>query len=215
MCDYDDLWPSDALYYVEPDNSVNKSTHTNCKYYSDRQFACNVKSDSDFLLIHFNARSLNKNFQKIKEYLDDLKLSFDIIPISETWTEPNTTEDNLVNGYEVFHVARANRKGGGVALFVNHIFNCTLRTAKSFEIENLFESVTIEFDIQKHKNIIVSCIYRTPGSDIDRFCEYMDQLLTYANPSKTKFVCGDFNIDLLKQETHPGTKRNVCMDYIL
>ena len=41
LYDYD-LWPSDALYNVEPDNSVNQSTHTNCKYYSDRQFACNV-----------------------------------------------------------------------------------------------------------------------------------------------------------------------------
>ena len=41
----------------------------------------------------------------------------------------------------------------------------------------------------------------------------MDQLLTYANPSKTKFVCGDFNIDLLKQETHTGTKRFLeCMN---
>ena len=78
---YDDLWPIDALYNVEPYNSVNDTTHTNCKYYSDRQFACNVKSDSDFSLIHFNSRSLNKNFQKIKEYLDDLKRSFDIIAI--------------------------------------------------------------------------------------------------------------------------------------
>ena len=67
--------------------------------------------------------------------------------------------------------------------------------------------------MQKHKtNIIVSCVYRTPGSDIDRLCEYMDQLLTYANTSRNKFVCGDFNIDLLKQETHPGTKRFLeCM----
>ena len=39
LYDYDDLWPSDALYNVEPNNSVNQSTHTNCKYYSDRQFA--------------------------------------------------------------------------------------------------------------------------------------------------------------------------------
>ena len=70
-----------------------------------------VKSDSDFPLhIHFNVRSLNKNFQKIKECLDDLKLSFDIIAISETLIEPNTTEDILLNGYEVYHIARANRK---------------------------------------------------------------------------------------------------------
>ena len=44
--------------------------------------------------------------------------------------------------------------------------------------------------MQKHKHIILSCVYRTPGSDIHRFYEYMNQLLTYANPSKTKFVCG-------------------------
>ena len=34
----------------------------------------------------------------------------------------------------------------------------------------------------------------------------MDQLLRYANQNKQKFFCGDFNIDLLKQETHVGTK---------
>ena len=52
--------------------------------------------------------------------------------------------------------------------------------------------------MQKHKNIIVSRVYRTPGSDTYRLCEYMDQLLT--------FVCADFNIYLLKHATHTGTK---------
>ena len=61
--------------------------------------------------------------------------------------------------------------------------------------------------MQKHKNIIVSCVCIAQGTDIDRLCEYMDQLLRYANPSKAKFLCGDSNIDLLKQETHTGTKR--------
>ena len=43
--------------------------------------------------------------------------------ISEIWAEQNTTEDFLLNEYEVFHVVCANRKGGGVALLVNHRFN--------------------------------------------------------------------------------------------
>ena len=34
----------------------------------------NVKSDSDLSCLHFNARS-NKNCQKIKDFIDDLKLS--------------------------------------------------------------------------------------------------------------------------------------------
>ena len=89
----------------------NQSIPANCKYYSDRQFACNVRSDSDlFISMHESG--------VIKEFLDDLKLSFDIIAISETWAESNTTEDFLLNGYEMFHVEGANRKGGGVALFV-------------------------------------------------------------------------------------------------
>ena len=55
--------------------------------------------------------------------------------------------------------------------------------------------------MQKHKNIIVSCVYRAPGSDIDILCEYMDQILIYTNPSKTKFVRGDFNIYLNRKHT--------------
>ena len=55
--------------------------------------------------------------------------------------------------------------------------------------------------------LIVSCIYRAAGSYIDRFCEHLDQLLTYVNQSKTKLVCGDFDNDILKQETHTGTKQ--------
>ena len=41
----------------------------------------------------------------------------------------------------------------------------------------------------------------------------MDQLLRYANPSKPNFVCGEFNIELLKQETHVAIKWFVnCMN---
>ena len=54
----------------------------------------------------------------------------------------------------------------------------------------------------KNTILIVSCIYRAPGSDVDILCENLDQLLIYANRSKTKFVCNDFDIELLKQETH-------------
>ena len=66
--------------------------------------------------------------------------------------------------------------------------------------------------MQNTANLSVSCIYRAPGSDVDIFCEHLDQLLTYANRSKTNFVCDDFDIDLLKQRTHTGTKRFLeCM----
>ena len=39
--------------------------------------------------IHFNARSLKTNFHKIKDYILELNINFDIIAITETWIEPN------------------------------------------------------------------------------------------------------------------------------
>lgn len=40
--------------------------------------------------MHINARSINKNIEAIDQMLSSLRISFDIIEISETWiSEPN------------------------------------------------------------------------------------------------------------------------------
>ena len=56
------------------------------------------------------------------------------------------------------------------------------------------------------------CVYRTPGSDVDLSCESLEQIFSDVMPRKSMFICGDFNIDLMKHETHNGTKRFLdCM----
>ena len=108
---------SDAMFNIDPDNHFHASISTDTNYYSDEQFVRDVKSKGDLSFIHFNARSLNTNFQKIKDSINDLKLSFDIIAISETWAETDTIDGFTLNGYEAFHIVRGQRKGGGVALY--------------------------------------------------------------------------------------------------
>ena len=200
------------MFNIDPDNHFHASISTDTKYYSDEQFVRDVKSKGDLSFIHFNARSLNKNFHKIKDSIDDLKLSFDIIAISETWAETDTIDGFTLNGYEAFHIVRGQRKGGGVALYVHRRFNCAIRAVQCKVVEQVFECVTVELDLKKHKNITVSCVYRTPGSDVDLFCESLEQIFSDVMPRKSMFICGDFNIDLMKYETHNGTKRFLdCM----
>ena len=107
-----------CYYNINPDNHFYRNIPTNSKYYSDQQFIYNVKSESDISFIHFNARNFN-----IKEFLVDLKLSFDIIAISDTWVESSTIADFSLNGYEC-STYEATKKGG-VALYVNQRFTCT------------------------------------------------------------------------------------------
>ena len=118
---------SDVMINVDPDNHLHANIPTHSKYYSDEKFVRDVKSDSDSSFIHFNPLTLNKNFQKIKDSIEDLKLSCDIIAISETWAETDTIDGFKLNEYEAFNIVRGQRKGGGVALYVHRRFNCVIR----------------------------------------------------------------------------------------
>ena len=45
----------------------------------------------------------------------------------------------------------------------------------------------------------MSCVYRTLGSDVHLLCENFDErIFTDVVPRQSVFVCGDFNIDLMK-----------------
>ena len=147
------------------------------KYYSGNVFSTSSKPlTPGIYFIHLNARSLNSNLREIDDYLSSLNYKFDIIAISETWvSEPEQNKFNI-NGYDVYHTARKNKRGGGVALYVKQELECKFLSYKSSVVDDLFECCTIEILLSGHRNIIVSCIYRCPGSNTDIFTEHLLQL---------------------------------------
>ena len=179
----------------------------NTKYYSGHVFNTSRKPLTPGIsFIHLNARSLNSNFREIDDYLSSLNYQFDIIAISETWvSEPEHNKFNI-NGYDVYHTNRKNKRGGGVALYVKQELACKFLSCKSLVVDDLFECCTLEILISGHRNIIVSCIYRCPGSNTDIFSEHIVQLFFELTMRKTVFLCGDFNIDILKHKVNQGTK---------
>ena len=177
------------------------------KYYSGHVFNTSSKPLTPGIsFIHLNARSLNSNFREIDDYLSSLNYKFDIIAISETWvSEPEHNKFNI-NGYDVYHTNRKNMRGGGVALYVKQELACKFLSCKSLVVDDLFECCPLEILISGHRNIIVSCIYRCPGSNTDIFSEHIVQLFFELTMRKTVFLCGDFNIDILKHKVNQGTK---------
>ena len=76
-------------------------------------------------VIHFNARSLKTNLDKIKDTVRDLEYKFHVIAISESWFKENNWDANEVSnlydafsGYKLYYNSRNNTTGGGVAIFV-------------------------------------------------------------------------------------------------
>lgn len=104
----------------------------------------------------------------------------------------------------MFVMNRKDRRGGGVALYVDSSLQCNIMASMSITIENILECVTVEIRMEKQKNIIVCCIYRTPGSSLDIFNEFVGNMFN-SNGNKTNIVCGDFNVDLLNPGGHKKT----------
>ena len=149
---------------ADPDNHFYNNISNNCEYYTDEQFISNVTMEGALSLVHFNSRSLYSNFSNIKTYLSKFK-KFNIIAISETWLDNKKGYDVELEGYELFTTNRdATKGGGGVAVYVDTALRCRIVKNMSDTIYNFIEYLTIEIIVEKSKNIMISCVYRTPGT---------------------------------------------------
>ncbi|KAJ8031441.1 hypothetical protein HOLleu_24631 [Holothuria leucospilota] len=161
-----------------------------CEYYSDDQFKQKFDSEKGLSIIHFNCRSLYANFSSLETYLNELNLKFDIIAISETWLnlDSNTALYEL-DGYDMFHVDRSNRRGGGVAVYVKNSLAYKVIDKMCTEINDVLEFVSIEICVKNKKNVIVSCLYRQPGSSTETLTDHIEKM--YRNKKSDIYLCGD------------------------
>ena len=75
---------------LDPDaNFFQNFSNLQSKYYDIDEFVSKFKdvnaSEAPFSSIHFNSRSVQKNFDQISNFLNLLEFDFDVIGLSETW----------------------------------------------------------------------------------------------------------------------------------
>lgn len=124
-----------------------------------------------------------------------------MIAITETWITEEKGVNFELDGYEFNYISRVNKKGGGVALYVDTRYDYIIVDNLKSIIENVMECITVEICMGKKKNVMVSCEYRPPGSDIDLFKCNMEEMFD-VNKQKVMLICGDFNLDLLNHNKH-------------
>ena len=159
----------------------------------------NVKGLS---IIHVNCRSLNSNFDKLNQMLNDLQHKFDIIAVSETWLNKYNSDLYSLNGFQMYNQDRDTARGGGVAIYVRENIKHTVNNGLSIAVENCFECLTV--DLYVPRKITVSCVYRKPGSNIETFSDKIEEM--FRCKTTPLYICGDFNVNLLSYENHKSTE---------
>ena len=104
---------------INPDTNFLTLT-SKCSYYNEpelNELIGNKKDAINFSLLHLNARSLLKNFDKFTQLLDSSQHEFSAIGISETWLN-NINEDYvIITGYRFISSNRVGRIGGSAGLY--------------------------------------------------------------------------------------------------
>lgn len=145
-----------------------------CNYFTQEQYESNTNTKERLSIIHFNSWSLYANFDAIRDFLECFTHPFSIIAISETLCNNARGMDFTLNGYHFRYVNGNDKIGGGVALFVHHSINVDVVESMTLAVDGIMECLTVEIQNRKNKNIIVSCVCRTQGANIDTFNEWMD-----------------------------------------
>ena len=144
--------------------NLNYSTKINCEYYLPNDFSClmktaNIANDNIFSITHLNIRSLNNKLNSLKQLLNSLHLPFQIIGLTETWS--NDTNDDIfeLDSYDFVNANRTSRNGGGVGIYITKDMNFKLHTDLNINDENIMESTFVEIITPNKKNIVIGVIY--------------------------------------------------------
>ena len=163
------------------------------------------ESRSKLSVLSLNIQSINAKFDEFKIALDQLnsKQPINIICIQETWVD--STTDTCVfelPNYQLITKGKYCSGHGGLFTYVHNDFQCEIMKLKEIttDWENLF--IKIKQKSNSAKKFIIGNIYRAPkelAQDLTifnaEFAETLDFLQAMRSPI---YLCGDFNIDLLK-----------------
>lgn len=155
----------------------------------------NKNNFSNYSILCWNARSLNNfnNFNEFKSLLSQKEQSYDIIVITESWFNINSSKLDVYNlrGYKHEKIIRDEKRGGGLSVYIME--EMVYRVKRTVN-ENI-QMFTLEVQLNNDWMKIVTC-YRPPDhANMKNFLKILEYEMDDVIPT---LMIGDMNIDIKK-----------------
>lgn len=146
-------------------------------------------------IFQLNICSAVKNLDSLLLLLSQLKVTFDIIVLTETFQILNT--DILsISGYDLLYNHGNINKNDGVLVYISQKFSY------KYEVKKLSNIKIIDIDLTGLKNeyFKITAIYRPPSTDVDVFNVDLLNYLSELPRLDVHVICGDININILEEK---------------
>ena len=206
---------------IDPDNldnaSIELADEVNKTYVTLEELRLLTEGTSPdyFSFFHVNCRSLQSKLSDLQILLKSCDPR--IIALTETWLNKDSAESVMLREYEFIYKCREGKRGGGIGLFLD----------RRIRFENLdvgfknlavttFEFLFVSIECEKAKDLVIGVIYKHPNIDIRIFTRELGQLLAVLNyKNRNIFLMGDFNINIINQNTNTSDFINMLASHFL
>lgn len=145
-------------------------------------------------IIHFNIRSIKKNFDQMTVFLETYNLlSCDIIILSESWQIVSNDFD--IEGFKMYYSDGKYNQNDGVVVFIKSHLNIKMINNMTYAKSGI---TLIRFIVSVvDRQYGISCVYRPPSTVLPYFIEDLENHLTNVCNQQNEILIGDININLL------------------
>lgn len=150
------------------------------------------KSSISISCIHFNIRSLIKNFSALQQTIHQCNFPLDIIILTEVGISYNIAHLFNLPGYNLHAQLRTSQRGGGIIIYVRNHLKFTLHTNKT----HTFENITGSIKLNSQNDVVVCAVYRPPSSNKLLFAKELSMHITKFDSKQNFLLAGDTNINL-------------------
>ena len=194
------------------EENFNEDTinNINCNLYEIEELNTIIhnKSNQTYSAMHINIHSLPAKISQLEimlTRLNKLNIHLDFILLCETYLNEHNQNVYNIAGYRLISHNRKANRGGGVAIFIKNSIIFKHRPDLEYHIENEFESIFIEAQIENN-NIIVGEIYRIPNTSETESIKRFDIISSkLSNEKKDTIIGTDQNFDYIKIENQKNT----------
>ena len=159
-----------------------------------------------------NIDGMAQNFDSLVAQLSLLKNKFDFLALTETNIHESHKNLYKIPGYlPYFNSKYLNKhKGSGVGIYINEKF--LVNPIKELSITTIDIETYFVKICNSEQPLNFGVVYRPPNGNIKNFYLQFEKILDKLSPSESNhdsIVCGDFNINLLKNESNKSKFENI------
>ena len=194
---------------TDDDNQLHLVKHS--AYYGKNELL--LSSKAGMSILSGNIQSINAKFDEFSSFVDRVNTHNPIsaILLQECWIDGSAIDSlamfNLKDYNMVYQTSRC-YKHGGFLIYIHKQFKYTLIDTINQDATG-WEYLCVEMSHRApHSQKYLLCnVYRKPGEIVDEMNAFLAEFSTILqkvkNLNKLSYICGDYNIDLLKLKVNP------------